>query len=64
MQPTAENSAAKITPHVFYASGKQAWRPEARADGNGGLMARGWYLRTNQGRTGPFTTARKAWLAA
>jgi hypothetical protein len=46
---------------VFYASGAQAWRDNARSNGRGGLMARGWYLRTERGQLlGPFTTERKA----
>jgi hypothetical protein len=48
-------------PKVFYASGAQAWRGNARADGKGGLLARGWWLRTAKGAlVGPFTTERKA----
>lgn len=46
---------------VFYASGKQAWRRDARADGKDGLMARGFYAVTLNGETfGPATTERKA----
>ena len=40
--------------------------PDARADGNGGMLAKGWYYRPIYpgGIFGPFTTERKARIAA
>lgn len=46
---------------VVYASGKQAWRENARADGEGGLLVRGWYVyKQGKGRFGPFKTEKQA----
>ena len=43
---------------IFYASGARG--NEVRADGSGGLLARGWYARVNGQRHGPFSTEAKA----
>lgn len=53
---------------VFYASGRRG--KEVRADGNGSVLARGWYgvraLRrgVSGGRFGPFKTKTEANFAA
>lgn len=48
-------SAAK----VFYASGARG--RSVRADGEGGTLAKGWYVRTQgSGLLGPFASERKA----
>lgn len=50
---------------VFYASGSQPWRQNARADGKGGLLAKGWYyMPLYSGSFGPFSSERKARVAA
>lgn len=45
---------------IFYAGGCKG--PNARADGNGGLMARGWYVErhTTGGVIGPYRTKTEA----
>lgn len=43
---------------VFYASGQRG--NEVRADGKGGVLARGWYARIYSALHGPFPTERKA----
>lgn len=43
---------------IFYASGQRG--NEVRADGKGGLLARGWYARIYSALHGPFPTERKA----
>lgn len=49
------------TENVFYAGGTKG--PNARANGKGGFMARGWYYRmfsAPRAIAGPFSTQRKA----
>lgn len=44
---------------VFYASGTKG--QSVRADGNGGVMAKGWWVHKPRGGLfGPFPTERKA----
>jgi len=44
---------------IFFAGGSKG--PNARADGNGGLLPRGWYVsNTMNGRFGPFETLTEA----
>lgn len=45
---------------IFFAGGTKG--PNARADGNGGLMARGWYVErcSTGGTVGPFRTKTQA----
>jgi hypothetical protein len=44
---------------IYYAGGTKG--PNARADGEGGLLARGWYVtNTATGRFGPFRTLTEA----
>jgi hypothetical protein len=44
---------------IFFAGGSKG--PNARADGNGGFMARGWYVNNSRlGRFGPFAMLRQA----
>jgi hypothetical protein len=44
---------------IFFAGGTKG--PNARADGNGGFLARGWYIyNTRAGRFGPLTTLAEA----
>lgn len=45
--------------NIFFAGGTKG--PNARADGCGGLLQRGWYVRNTQcGRFGPFATLTEA----
>lgn len=45
---------------IFFAGGSKG--PNARADGEGGLLQRGWYItkHTTGGRVGPFKSKRAA----
>lgn len=44
---------------IFFAGGSKG--PNSRGDGNGGYLARGWYVRaTKVGRFGPFQTLTEA----
>lgn len=44
---------------IFFAGGTKG--PNARADGCGGLLARGWYVKSTMcGRFGPFDTLTEA----
>lgn len=42
----------------YYAAGPRS--SGARADGNGGLLPKGWYINRDGGRFGPYTTAKQA----
>ena len=45
---------------VFYAGGAKG--ENARANGRGGLLARGWYFIRHKTTYGPFKTRAQAWL--
>ena len=43
---------------IYFAGGTKG--PNSRGDGNGGSLPRGWYVRANGERLGPFPTKTEA----
>jgi hypothetical protein len=50
-----------IIDNVFFASGERG--KEVRADGKGGTLKRGFYVRVSDGSHGPFNKAHEAFVA-